>query len=261
MGSGISLPEDNNEELTSEAVVGLIGHSYFDQSKWREVAGEANFITVQALRDLISQHESDNVAGGDMQSGGVQQQSTTELEGDTGTYNDSVTRGSDDDSASQTLMDESTLLPESTRDVDDFSALPSLSMSRVVMKLPEDEFVEKHRRLKILYQTVRESRVGGVIASNMKDNVVEMRELMTMYYDQIGEFFIMKNRKEKMVMFIAEYYHLLDHHPKGRDFMRFYSLESQLKIGGLHHFPDITGAKPIAIALLVSVSRCISVAD
>ena len=33
MGADISLPEDNQTELTSEAVVGIIGQSYFDKKK------------------------------------------------------------------------------------------------------------------------------------------------------------------------------------------------------------------------------------
>ena len=142
------------------------------------------------------------------------------------------------------------MLPESTRDVDDFTAGPSMiSVNRVVNKLPVEEFLEKHRQLKIIYQAVRESRVSGVISSKKKEQMIE---LLTLYYDQTEEFFIMKNKKEKILFFVAEYYYLIDHHPKGRDFMRFYAKGSQLKISGLHNFDDITDAKPIAIALLVS---------
>jgi hypothetical protein len=267
MGADISFPEDNQAELTSEAVVGLIGQSYFDQTKWKEVTGEANVITVEALRNLINQHSKDDAegkdnvesddgggGGGGDEGGQLRQESTMDLEGDTRTHEDSMTRDSDDDddaTGEQMTMGESSLLQDSTKDVDDFSVLPSISVNRVVMKLPPDEFAEKHRRLKIVYQAVRESRVGGVISRAMKERVVELRELLTTYYDQTGDFFITKNKKEKMLIFIAEYYYLIDHFPKGRDFMRFYSRGSKLKIAGLHKFPDIEDAKPIGIALLV----------
>jgi hypothetical protein len=259
MGANISLPEDNQAELTSEAVVGIIGKSYYDQAKWIEVTGDANVITVEELRRQIDLYKNNkNEAAGDEDEGQdvLNQESTMELDDETG---DRDTASYDDDESGTQMKDESSLLlDESTRDVDDFTASASIYTNRVVEKLPEEEFNEKHRRLKILYQSVRESRVDGVIARSKKKDVIELRELMTIYYDQTNEFFIMKNRKEKMSYLISEYYFLIDHHPKGRDFMRFYGKCSRLKISGLHKFSDIDDAKPIAIALLVCILATIT---
>eukprot|EP00603_Paraphysomonas_imperforata_P011776 CAMPEP_0114455830 /NCGR_PEP_ID=MMETSP0104-20121206/3309_1 /TAXON_ID=37642 ORGANISM="Paraphysomonas imperforata, Strain PA2" /NCGR_SAMPLE_ID=MMETSP0104 /ASSEMBLY_ACC=CAM_ASM_000202 /LENGTH=462 /DNA_ID=CAMNT_0001628277 /DNA_START=52 /DNA_END=1437 /DNA_ORIENTATION=- len=251
MGADLSLPDDDKAELTSDAVVGLIGKSYYDEAKWVEVTGDADVITVAELKRQIELYHGDQNGTAEMKedSNVLNQESTRELDDPRG--DDTVSFDGDDDDSATKLNDESSLLlAESTRDVDDFTAPPSISVNRVVDKLPEEEFKEKHRRLKILYQEVRESRVNGVIAKRMKENMTEIRELLTIYYDQTGQFFIMKNKKEKMLYLIAEYYYLIDHHPKGRDFMRFYGIGSQLKISGLHKFSDIRDAKPIAIGIL-----------
>ena len=261
MGADISYPEGNETQLTSEAVVGIIGESYFDQVKWAELAGESDIVTVQQLREAVNQYAKDQINA--MGKEDVVATDVVDNENATNTneeeYDDlnqestvelvSIARSDDD----KTNMDESTLLPESTRDVDDFTMPSSFTVNRVVNKLPEEEFAEKHRNLKILYQKIRESRVAGVISKKMKDYIPELRELMTIYYDQTNEFFIMKSKKEKMLIFIAEYYYLIDHSPKGRDFMRFYAEGSQFKIAGLHNFEYITDSKPIAIALLVCI--------
>lgn len=253
MGADLSLPDDDKAELSSDAVVGLIGKSYYDEAKWMEVTGGADVISVAELKRQIELYQGNEEGADEMKqdSNILNQESTRELDGSR--RDDDVSFGDDDDEElANKLNDEgsSMLLAESTRDIDDFTAPPSISVNRVVDKLPEEEFNEKHRRLKILYQQVRESLVNGVIAKRMKENMTELRDLLTMYYDQTGQFFIMKNKKEKILYFIAEYYYLIDHHPKGRDFMRFYGIGSQLKISGLHKFSDIRDAKPIAIGIL-----------
>lgn len=201
MGADLSLPDDDKAELTSDAVVGLIGKSYYDEAKWVEVTGDADVINVAELKRQIELYHGDQNGTAEMKedSNVLNQESTRELDDPRG--DDTVSFDGDDDDSATKLNDESSLLlAESTRDVDDFTAPPSISVNRVVDKLPEEEFKEKHRRLKILYQEVRESRVNGVIAKRMKENMTEIRELLTIYYDQTGQFFIMKNKKEKNVI-------------------------------------------------------------
>ena len=245
MGAEISYPEDDSLELTSEDVVGLVGESSFDQVLWAEAANKREVVTVRQLKDFVQSHHNFSEDREDV----LFQESTGELEEENDSHTAAENR--DEEGSADERTHTTSLQEESTRDIDDFTLPSVVSVSRVVEKLPAGEYEEKYHQLRKLYQAIHESRVGGVIPADMKENVIKLRQLLTMYYDQNGSFFISKNTREKILHFIAEYYHVVDHYPRGRDFMRFYSEYSQLKISGLNKYPDIRASKPIAVALLV----------